>query len=255
MPSSFNIPNSYYSTLANIESSNNPFAGAKTSSAKGLYQFTAPTWQGLGFNLSDIFNVNSQQDAIQKFTTQNASVLNNAGFNINDASLYAAHFLGPNTAVKVLGSDPSTALSNVLSGGVINANSFLKGMTVTDFKNWLQKKTGSSVDASGFANSVSKLSSKANNLANSAQLAVEAFSNPVAFAIKEGATAIAKKAEDATGISKLIAWLKDFFSANTAARFAAVIIGIILITVAVVSIILTSDTGKSAVKTAATLAA
>lgn len=53
---------------------------------------------------------------------------------------------------------------------------------------------------------------------------------------------------DPTGIS---GFLRDLFSGAMAARFVAVIVGIILIAVALIAFILMSDTGKAAVKSAA----
>lgn len=53
---------------------------------------------------------------------------------------------------------------------------------------------------------------------------------------------------DPTGIS---GFLRDLFTGAMAARFVAVFIGIILITVALAAFVLMSDTGKAAMKTAA----
>lgn len=142
-----NIPDGYYNLLARIESGNNPNAEAKTSSASGLYQFIKSTWEGLGFNWRDRFNVEKQNEAIQKFTGQNASVLSQAGIVINEATLYAAHFLGAGTAKKALAASDNQPTSNVFSSAVLRANSFLQGMTIGDFKAWLQRKTGVSVSS------------------------------------------------------------------------------------------------------------
>ncbi len=142
------IGSDYYAILARIESNNNPLAKASTSSASGLYQFVKSTAQGLGLpwgkDTSKPFGgatvtIGQQNDAIKKFTEQNAAGLKTA---INNATLYAAHFLGVGTANKVLTANQNTPIDQVVSAAVIKANPFLKGMTVGDFGKWLEKKTG-----------------------------------------------------------------------------------------------------------------
>lgn len=142
-----NIPEGYYSLLAKIESGNNPNAKAKTSSASGLYQFIRSTWESLGYAWKDVFDPVLQNEAIRRFTTDNAKTLQMSGVAINEATLYAAHFLGVGTAKKALTADDNKPLSSVISSTAITANSFLRGMTVGDFKNWLKRKTGVSVSS------------------------------------------------------------------------------------------------------------
>lgn len=54
---------------------------------------------------------------------------------------------------------------------------------------------------------------------------------------------------DPTGVSGFI---KSFFTGEMAGRFAAVIIGVILVALAIAAFVLTSDTGKQVIKVAAT---
>ena len=54
---------------------------------------------------------------------------------------------------------------------------------------------------------------------------------------------------DPTGISGFV---KSFFTGEMAGRFAAVIIGVILVALAIAAFVLTSDTGKQVIKVAAT---
>lgn len=136
------IPVSYYSRLARVESSNNPNARAGTSSASGLYQFTRDTWQGLGYAWKDVFNVDLQNEAVQKLTNQNASILQRAGIAINEISLYIAHFLGAGRAVQVLSGDGNAQVSSLVSASAVRANPFLRGMTVNDFKSFVGDKFG-----------------------------------------------------------------------------------------------------------------
>ncbi len=142
-----NIPEGYYSLLAKIESGNNPNAKNENSSASGLYQFVRSTWEGLGYAWRDVFNPVVQNEAIRKFTADNAKSLSGAGVAINEASLYAAHFRGASTATKALGAADDTPISRVGSSAAIPANSFLRGMSVGQFKDWLKRKTGVSVSA------------------------------------------------------------------------------------------------------------
>lgn len=220
------IPQDYYSILAQIESSGNPNAKAKTSSASGLYQFTRDTWERLGYAWNNVFDVGQQNEAIRRFTDQNARALDRAGVEISRGSLYASHFLGSGGALKVFASPNETDLESVVGSRVINANPFLKGMSVGDFKNWLDEKTGG----------VSSLASRfATNLAASG-------GNPFAAA---GITWGQKQAEEGDGI---IGWLKGFFSVNTAARAIAVIVGVALIIVAITVLASNNETVQTVVK-------
>lgn len=229
------IPDDYYSKLAHIESGNDPNAKAPTSSASGLYQFVKSTWQQLGYNWADVFSVDKQNAAIRTLTTQNANALNNAGIDVNDASLYAAHFFGVGTAEKVLGAGENTPVSSLVSKGVLNANSFLKGMTVSDFKDWLAKKTGTTMSSDGSLNSIVS--------------AVTGAASTVGGAIS-GAGKATTDAIGITGNSGLITWVENLFSAHTAARFSAVLIGVILVALAIAAFLLTSNTNLTVTKAA-----
>lgn len=152
---SVTIPSNYNDILAQIESNNNPTAKASTSSASGLFQFVKSTAISLGLPWGNdpslpfggaTVSIADQTNAINTLNTQNANVLDKAGIVINNATLYAAHFLGAGVAQDVLANSDGTPISQVVSGAVIKANSFLQGMTVGDFKAWLTKKTGTSPD-------------------------------------------------------------------------------------------------------------
>lgn len=146
------IPDSYWPMLAKVESGNRPYVKAATSSASGLYQFICLTWLGEGGqwgpDRSKAFGGLKPTEAEQlarakTFTQKNADALKKAGIPINRASLYAAHFLGVGTAVKLLGASDN-APAGILAGKAATAAnpSILSGKTVADFKRWLQKKTG-----------------------------------------------------------------------------------------------------------------
>lgn len=141
----------YLDVLASIESSNRPYVKASTSSASGLYQFTKATWQALGGawgnDPSKAFggltpSIEEQQMRAQKLTSQNASILQRAGIAITNATLYAAHFLGPTAAVKALAAPASVAVASVIGSSAVKANPFLNGMSVSGFFDWLTGKVG-----------------------------------------------------------------------------------------------------------------
>lgn len=208
------VPSNYYNILAEIESGNNPNAKNPSSSASGLYQFVRKTWENLGYNWNQVFNVDLQNQAVRIFTNNNAKILERNGIDVNNLTLYGAHFLGIGNAIKVFGSNASDYLSSILPKSVLNANPQLQNMTVGDFFNWLNGKVGGVADAANPAN-------------------------------------VAKGVTDAVGLTgpnSLLGFLTNLFSYNTATRFAAVVIGVILIAVAIAAFALSSDTVKEVVK-------
>lgn len=146
------IPDDYWPMLSKIESGDRLFVKAPTSSASGLYQFIKSTWIGEGGkwgpDMSHAFGGlrPSKEEQLQRaksFTEKNAKVLRAAGLPINKASLYAAHFLGPTMAVKLVGADVNERADLIAGKNATNANpSILKNKTVGDFLTWLHKKTG-----------------------------------------------------------------------------------------------------------------
>jgi hypothetical protein len=246
---SYSIPDNYYNVLAGIESNHNPNAKASTSSASGLYQFVQHTWEGLGYNWSQVFNPQLQNQAISKLTNQNAVALSNAGIDVNNASLYAAHFFGAGTAEKVLGASDGTKVSSLVPNSVIKANGFLKNMTVGNFKDWLAKKTGNSVSSSNGLPGLPSLPSL-NDITGGIGGAATSVGGVIADATKSVTDSVG-----VTGDGGFLSWIRELFSFHTAARFSAVIVGVILITIALAAFVLTSDSGKQVVKVASKAAA
>lgn len=122
-----NIPNSYYTRLAEIESSNNPNAKASTSSATGLYQFTKGTWKelvdkyDLGFSLEDREDPEKSRQVVELFTNENYSFLETKlGRAPNPGELYLAHFLGRGGAEKLINGEGE--LSTLVGEGALKAN-------------------------------------------------------------------------------------------------------------------------------------
>lgn len=152
------IPSNYYDILARIESRNQPYIKATSSSASGLFQFIEETWRGLGGSWGPNDNqafgglrpsVEEQRERVAVLTQQNARTLSNANIPVNNATLYAAHFLGPGNARRILSADPSTPISQVTGTEQRAANPavFRDIRTAGDFFNWLREKTGSAVNS------------------------------------------------------------------------------------------------------------
>ncbi len=146
------IPSGYFEILARIESGNRPYIKAASSSASGLYQFIRSTWQGeggtWGRDMDQPFgglrpSPEEQTARVRSFTMKNVAQLQRAGIPVKAATLYAAHFLGPQTACRVL-KEPDKAMADQLAGpAATKANpTILRGKTVGQFKDWLARKTG-----------------------------------------------------------------------------------------------------------------
>ena len=151
VPSS-EIPADYWPMLSKIESADQPYVQARSSSASGLYQFIRSTWIGEGGTwgptLRPAFgglkpSVEEQLARAKTFTAKNAAVLKAKGIPINKASLYAAHFFGAGMAAKVIGADVNARADLIAGEAATEANpSILKGKTVGQFLAWLHGKTG-----------------------------------------------------------------------------------------------------------------
>jgi len=91
----------YLEILAQVESSGNPNAEAKTSSAAGLYQFTEGTWKSmvkqldLDYNLDDRFDPDKSAKVVEALTEENRKYLEKKlDREVNHGELYLAHLLG-----------------------------------------------------------------------------------------------------------------------------------------------------------------
>jgi len=146
------IPDSYWPMLSKIESSDQPYVQAPSSSASGLYQFIRSTWIGEGGTwgptLRPAFgglkpSPEEQLARARTFTAKNAAYLRSRDVPINRATLYAAHFLGPVTAGSILAAGKGERADLIAGAAATAANpSILKGKTVGDFIEWLRVKTG-----------------------------------------------------------------------------------------------------------------
>lgn len=146
------IPDSYWPMLSKIESGDQPYVQAPSSSASGLYQFIRSTWIGEGGKwgptLRPAFgglkpSPEEQLARARTFTAKNAAYLRSRDVPINRATLYAAHFLGPVTAGSILAAGKGERADLIAGAAATAANpSILKGKTVGDFIEWLRVKTG-----------------------------------------------------------------------------------------------------------------
>lgn len=141
----------YYRAIRSAESGGNDSAKNPNSSATGRYQWTKGTWAGLmdshpELKLTSDGRINPDQNerAIRAFTQDNADILKAAGIPINNGNLYAAHFLGAGGAKTVLKGAPDALVSSLVGEGVVDANPFLKGMTVDKFNEWTSRKASGS---------------------------------------------------------------------------------------------------------------
>ena len=141
---------------AQAESSLNPTAGNDKSSARGIYQFTNPTWgqYGRGGAVTDpMANI----DAGMRFTLDNIKALRSAGAPITAGTDYLAHFAGAKGAVNVLKADPSAPVASVLGENVVRANPFLGGMTAADMIAWANRKAGEPAPVPGAMSGIGNL--------------------------------------------------------------------------------------------------
>lgn len=124
------------------------------SSARGPYQFIDSTFVGefrknypdraKGMSDDSIIALKRSPEGASislqmgpKFIANNAKIVERAGFEPDAGNVYLAHFLGPDTAVKVLRADPNAPISRYVSEGAIKANPPLqKNPTVGGTINW-----------------------------------------------------------------------------------------------------------------------
>lgn len=116
--------------IAELESSLNPKAKAKTSSAKGLFQVIDDTWKRYGGTpnkqLDPDENIRVGVTVLADNTTRAKRAL---GRDPRPSELYAMHFFGPDTAIKVINAPEDRPLSALVAPRVLRANPQLRGKT------------------------------------------------------------------------------------------------------------------------------
>lgn len=141
--------------IIHAESSGNPNAKSKTSSATGLGQFVKGTWLSMikkhrpdlaeGKTNKEILalrtNAEISREMTRRYAEDNKKLLERYNAPISQGALYLAHFLGPRTAAKVLNGDYNGPIEDYVGEASINANkSVLKGKRVKDVIQWANKK-------------------------------------------------------------------------------------------------------------------
>jgi len=140
----------YLASVKHSESGGRLRAKNSESSAYGPYQFLRGTWDQLarqhpklGLTHDGRDDPEQNERAIRQFTYNNALALDRAGIPVTNGTVYAAHFLGPGDAPKLLRHSSDTPVSEVLGRKTLSANPFLRGMTVGDFRRWAERKGNS----------------------------------------------------------------------------------------------------------------
>jgi hypothetical protein len=119
----------YLERLKMAESSGEAAAKAKTSSAVGHHQFIEKTWKdltgryNLGYSLEDRVDPDKSRKVAELYTNENKAALQKAlGAEPTDTQLYAAHFLGPTGAKKLLTTPPFKLAKDVVKPSQVEAN-------------------------------------------------------------------------------------------------------------------------------------
>jgi len=129
--------------IAERESSLNPTAKNRRSSAYGLFQITDDTWKQYGGTkenrASTLDNIRIGMDII---ADNERTYVRKFGRAPSAAELYSMHFLGRTGGPRVLGADPNAPVASVVSPKVVKANPELRNQTVGEFIASMQKKMG-----------------------------------------------------------------------------------------------------------------
>lgn len=147
-----------------VESNGDPNAKNKRSSATGSGQFLDETWlEMIRKHRRDLFQGRSEKEILElrrdpelaraittRLVEQNAAMLKKRRLPITPGTLYLAHFAGPAGAVAVLSVSENTDAASLMASAdatgrttrekLVNANPFLKELTVGDLKNWANRK-------------------------------------------------------------------------------------------------------------------
>ena len=146
------------------ESNGDPNARNKRSSATGAAQFLDDTWlEAVRRHRRDLIQGRSDKEVLDlrrdpelareiatRLVEDYAAMLNKRGLPITPGSLYLAHFAGPAGAVALLSGAENADAASLMAAAdataratrekLINANPFLKGLTVGDIKRWADRK-------------------------------------------------------------------------------------------------------------------
>lgn len=129
--------------IAELESSLNPNARNRRSSATGLYQLTDARRREIGAPAKRVLSLDEQVDYGLKSLSQASKYLEDRLERKPEPfEIYAAHFSGPLGSVKVLKADPSLPIDRVLSVKAVKSNPDLRGRTTGQVVSTWQDKLG-----------------------------------------------------------------------------------------------------------------
>ena len=150
--------------IIDVESSGDPNAKNKRSSATGLGQFLDETWLDMiRAHRTDLAKGRSQDEILElrrdakiareitaRFTERNAEMLRRRNLPVTPGTLYLAHFAGGAGAVAILSAmedaDAALVMATADATGrtkrekIIKANPFLERFTVADLRTWADRK-------------------------------------------------------------------------------------------------------------------
>ncbi len=150
-----------------VESGGDSNARNKRSSATGAGQFLDETWlEMIRTYRSDLVGSRSEKEILElrrdpaltraimtRLVEQNAAMLKKRGLPVTPGTLYLTHFAGPAGALAVLSvsenADAALLMASADATGrttrekLVNANPFLRELTVGDLKNWANRKMSS----------------------------------------------------------------------------------------------------------------
>lgn len=151
---------SYDQFVVALESGGKAGARNPNSSATGLHQFTGDTWLGTiaqakpawanGLSSAQLLNLRTDPqksaEMEQVLRANNASALQNAGLQVNNVNLYAAHHFGAPGGVKFASASDDTPMSAILTPAQLAANAYLQGKTKGQaVANWNQRAAGAAL--------------------------------------------------------------------------------------------------------------
>jgi hypothetical protein len=155
------VPLSTMLAFSDIESSHQAGVGASTSSAKGLYQFTSSTWNGMVTQYGNLYNVSTDPNAIYdpnanalmgaQFIKNNSDILQKQGIaNPTPGQLYIMHFMGQGGGpqlLKAAQTSPDADASTMFPAQAAANPTIFQGKTVSQVVQNLSTKADSKAAA------------------------------------------------------------------------------------------------------------
>lgn len=167
--------------IVGAESSGNATARNSESSAVGLGQILSGTWLDLmrkhqpelieGLTDSQILSLREDpaisRAMVAAYARDNHAALKAAGLPAGPSEIYLAHFMGPNGAIRALGADLETPITQIMDAKAIAANRGIRykgksfaNFTAYDLRQWASAKMRGSYSPSARADAPSYGSSR-----------------------------------------------------------------------------------------------